>query len=59
MSFDGLSIGLFGGSFNPAHAGHMHVAMTGLKALDLDSIWWMVAPQNPVSYTHLTLPTKA
>ena len=70
MSFDGLSIGLFGGSFNPAHAGHMHVAMTGLKALDLDSIWWMVAPQNPLkpkqpSYTSrvnsvkaLSLPTK-
>lgn len=48
MSFDGLSIGLFGGSFNPAHAGHMHVAKTGLRALDLDQIWWMVSPQNPL-----------
>lgn len=48
MRYDGLSIGLFGGSFNPAHAGHMHVAMTGLNALSLDRIWWMVSPQNPL-----------
>jgi nicotinate-nucleotide adenylyltransferase len=48
MAYDNQSIGLFGGSFNPAHAGHMHVAMTGLKALGLDRIWWMVSPQNPL-----------
>ena len=45
------AIGLFGGSFNPAHAGHLHVARTSLKALDLDEIWWMVAPQNPLKPT--------
>ncbi len=48
MRYDGLSIGLFGGSFNPAHEGHMHVALTGLNTLDLDRIWWMVSPQNPL-----------
>ncbi len=48
MSFDGLSIGLFGGSFNPAHQGHMHVAKTGLTRLALDQVWWMVSPQNPL-----------
>ncbi len=48
MSFEGLSIGLFGGSFNPAHAGHMHVATQGLQAFQLDQIWWMVSPQNPL-----------
>lgn len=48
MSYDGLAIGLFGGSFNPAHAGHMHVAQTGLQTFQLDQIWWMVSPQNPL-----------
>ena len=45
---DAQAIGLFGGSFNPAHAGHMHVAECGLKRLGLDRIWWMVSPQNPL-----------
>lgn len=48
MQNAGLSIGLFGGSFNPAHAGHMHVAKCGLTRLRLDRIWWMVSPQNPL-----------
>lgn len=42
------TIGLFGGSFNPAHAGHLHVANCGLQRLNLDAIWWMVSPQNPL-----------
>ena len=44
----GLSIGLFGGSFNPAHQGHRHVADAGLRELALDQIWWLVSPQNPL-----------
>ena len=44
----GLKIGLFGGSFNPAHDGHLHVAETALKSLNLDEIWWLVSPQNPL-----------
>ena len=46
--YDGLSIGLFGGSFNPAHAGHMHVAKCGLDPLGLDRVFWLTAPQNPL-----------
>src|SRR4051794_31869404 len=45
---DGQRIGLFGGSFNPAHRGHVAVALYALKRLELDWIWWLVAPQNPL-----------
>lgn len=45
---DGQRIGLFGGSFNPAHRGHYMVALYALKALQLDWVWWLVAPQNPL-----------
>ena len=41
-------IGLFGGSFNPAHEGHRQVALYALKRLQLDWIWWLVSPQNPL-----------
>jgi nicotinate-nucleotide adenylyltransferase len=41
-------IGLLGGSFNPAHAGHRHVAELALKRLGLDQVWLLVSPQNPL-----------
>jgi nicotinate-nucleotide adenylyltransferase len=41
-------IGLLGGSFNPAHGGHLHVSREALKRLGLDEVWWLVAPQNPL-----------
>ncbi len=37
-----------GGSFNPAHEGHLHISLDALKRLDLDHIWWLVSPQNPL-----------
>ncbi|MBU0724360.1 MAG: nicotinate-nucleotide adenylyltransferase [Alphaproteobacteria bacterium] len=37
-----------GGSFNPAHDGHRHVAQLALQRLGLDEIWWLVTPQNPL-----------
>lgn len=41
-------IGLLGGSFNPAHAGHLHISLEALKRLKLDEVWWLVSPQNPL-----------
>lgn len=40
-------VGIFGGSFNPAHEGHGLIADTAMLALRLDRLWWLVSPQNP------------
>ena len=44
----GQSIGLLGGSFNPAHDGHLHISQFAVNLLNLDSVWWLVSPQNPL-----------
>ena len=44
----GLRIGLFGGSFNPAHDGHRMASLTALRRLQLDRSWWLVSPGNPL-----------
>jgi nicotinate-nucleotide adenylyltransferase len=44
----GQRIGLFGGSFDPPHEGHVAVSLVGLSALRLDQVWWLVSPQNPL-----------
>jgi nicotinate-nucleotide adenylyltransferase len=46
--FPGMRIGIFGGSFDPAHEGHRQVSLVGLRALGLDQVWWLVSPQNPL-----------
>ena len=43
-----MAVGLLGGSFNPAHAGHLHVAQTARRALGLDQVWLLVSPGNPL-----------
>lgn len=44
-------VGLLGGSFNPAHEGHRHISLAALDRLQLDAVWWMVSPQNPLKET--------
>jgi len=43
-----MAVGLFGGSFNPPHEGHLLVAEIALRRLGLDQLWWMVTPGNPL-----------
>lgn len=44
----GARIGLLGGSFNPAHEAHLQISRTALTRLNLDEVWWLVSPQNPL-----------
>ncbi|MEM8728791.1 MAG: nicotinate-nucleotide adenylyltransferase [Pseudomonadota bacterium] len=44
----GLSVGLLGGSFDPPHAGHVHITREALRAFGLDRAWWLVSPGNPL-----------
>jgi nicotinate-nucleotide adenylyltransferase len=43
-----IKIGLLGGSFNPAHQGHIDVTQAALKRFGLDRVWWVVSPGNPL-----------
>jgi nicotinate-nucleotide adenylyltransferase len=52
-------IGLLGGSFNPAHAGHRHVAERALAALGLDEVWLLVSPGNPLKPSRGMAPFAA
>ena len=52
----GMKVGLFGGSFNPAHDGHAHVAETAQRRLGLDRVVWLVSPQNPLKDARHSAP---
>jgi nicotinate-nucleotide adenylyltransferase len=41
-------IGLLGGSFNPAHEGHIHISREAMRRLKLGAVWWLVTPRNPL-----------
>lgn len=58
-TWKGQAVGLLGGSFNPAHDGHLHVSLQALKLLGLDAVWWMVSPQNPLKSTTDMAPLAA
>lgn len=44
----GQVVGLLGGSFDPAHEGHVHITRTAMKRFGLDRVWWLVSPANPL-----------
>jgi len=41
-------IGILGGSFNPAHEGHLSISKIALQRLNLDVVWWIISPRNPL-----------
>jgi nicotinate-nucleotide adenylyltransferase len=52
----GMAVGLFGGSFNPPHAGHVLFAEIALRRLRLDQLWWIVTPGNPLKCHRELMP---
>ena len=54
-----MRVGLFGGSFDPAHDGHAHVAETARQRLRLDRVIWLVSPQNPLKRGRQPAPLAA
>jgi nicotinate-nucleotide adenylyltransferase len=48
LATKGMVIGLLGGSFDPAHEGHVHITREALKRMGLDQVWWLVTPGNPL-----------
>lgn len=44
----GQTIGLLGGSFDPAHEGHVHITREAMKRFGLSHVWWLVSPGNPL-----------
>ncbi|MGL4236880.1 nicotinate-nucleotide adenylyltransferase [Tabrizicola sp.] len=48
IAHKGMVIGLLGGSFDPAHEGHVHISREALKRMGLDQVWWLVSPGNPL-----------
>jgi nicotinate-nucleotide adenylyltransferase len=48
LSRPGQVIGLLGGSFDPPHAGHVHISREALRRFGLDRVWWLVSPGNPL-----------
>lgn len=55
----GMRIGLYGGSFNPPHEGHLLVSRLAITRLRLDRLWWLVTPGNPLKDTRGLAPLEA
>jgi nicotinate-nucleotide adenylyltransferase len=52
----GMTIGLFGGTFDPPHEAHLAASLLALKRLRLDRVWWLVTPGNPLKDTRGLAP---
>jgi len=52
----GMRIGLFGGTFDPPHDAHLDACLIAMKRLDLDRVWWLVTPGNPLKDTRGLAP---
>ncbi len=52
-------VGLLGGSFNPAHVGHRRISLFATEALNLDEVWWLVSPGNPLKSSEGMAPLAA
>ncbi|MFV0386384.1 nicotinate-nucleotide adenylyltransferase [Paracoccus sp. (in: a-proteobacteria)] len=48
LAWPGARIGILGGSFDPAHQGHVQITRTALARFGLDQVWWLVSPGNPL-----------
>ena len=54
----GMRIGLFGGTFDPPHQAHLSASLLAMKKLDLDRVWWLVTPGNPLKDTRGLAPLE-
>ena len=52
----GMRIGLFGGTFDPAHAAHRAACLLAMHRIGLDRVWWLVTPGNPLKDTRALSP---
>jgi len=53
-----MKIGIYGGSFNPVHFGHVGLAEWVIEHTDLDEVWLLVTPNNPLKPTHILAPEQ-
>jgi nicotinate-nucleotide adenylyltransferase len=56
VHYPGQRIGLFGGTFDPPHAAHLSACLLAMKRLELDRVWWLVTPGNPLKNTNGLAP---
>ena len=51
-----MKIGILGGSFNPAHKGHLKISLTAIELLNLDKVYWLITKKNPLKTKSEYLP---